>query len=95
MFAIDEHTEELLAIHEEEIRRLKEERKKKAPLLEKLHKYFEICEGEKELAAAAMDQNRLLGRGPRDPGRLLREEKMRKRVMREKPRVNYFSHFII
>ena len=84
----DEHTEELLLIHENEIRRLKEERRLKAPLLASIRKYFEICEEEKELAAAAQDQSRLLGRGPRDPGRLLREEKMRKRVTREKPRVS-------
>lgn len=83
----DEHTEELLSIHEEEIRRLKEERRLKGPLLASIKKYFEICDDEKELAAAASDQSRLLGRGPRDPGRLLREEKMRKRVTKEKPRV--------
>ncbi|KAH9925793.1 microtubule associated protein-domain-containing protein [Fomitopsis serialis] len=86
-FADDEHTEELLAIHEEEIRRLKEERRLKGPLLASIRKYFDICEDEKELAAAASDQSRLLGRGPRDPGRLLREEKMRKRVNKEKPRL--------
>ncbi|KAH9829873.1 microtubule associated protein-domain-containing protein [Rhodofomes roseus] len=86
-FADDEHTEELLAIHEEEIRRLKEERRLKGPLLASIRKYFDICDDEKELAAAASDQNRLLGRGPRDPGRLLREEKMRKRVSKEKPRL--------
>ncbi|KAF8066744.1 microtubule associated protein [Lyophyllum atratum] len=84
--ADDEHTEELLTIHEEEIRRLKEERRQKAPLLASIKKYFDICEEEKELAAAASDQTRLLGRG-RDPGRLLREEKMRKRVSKEKPRL--------
>jgi len=39
------------------------------------------------LVACATDQSRLLGRGPRDPGRLLREEKMRKRVGKEKPRL--------
>lgn len=60
----------------------------KAPLLASIKKYFDICEEEKELAAAASDQTRLLGRG-RDPGRLLREEKMRKRVSKEKPRVSY------
>ena len=38
----------------------------------------------------ASDQTRLLGRG-RDPGRLLREEKMRKRVTKEKPCVSIFS----
>ncbi|KAL5521148.1 hypothetical protein ACEPAG_9070 [Sanghuangporus baumii] len=87
-FTDDEHSEDLLTTHEEEISRLKDEKRRKAPLLASITKYFEICEGEKELAAAAADQSRLLGRGPRgDPGRLLREEKMRKRVMREKPRL--------
>ncbi|KAF9269834.1 hypothetical protein L218DRAFT_916334 [Marasmius fiardii PR-910] len=86
-FVDDEHTEELLLIHEEEIRKLKEEKRIKAPLLANIRKYFDICEEEKELAAAASDQTRLLGRGARDPGRLLREEKMRKRVMKEKPRL--------
>ncbi|EIW55715.1 uncharacterized protein TRAVEDRAFT_38910 [Trametes versicolor FP-101664 SS1] len=86
-FADDEHTEELLIIHEEEIRRLKEDRRMKGPLLHSIRKYFDILEDEKELAAAAGDQSRLLGRGPRDPGRLLREEKMRKRVTKEKPRL--------
>jgi protein regulator of cytokinesis 1 len=89
--AVDEHTEELLIIHEDEIRRLKEERRLKAPLLASIRKYFDICDEEKELAMAAADQTRLLGRGPRDPGRLLREEKMRKRVSKEKPRVSIFD----
>lgn len=66
---------------------MKDEKRLKAHLLGKVRKYFDICEEEKELAAAASDQTRLLGRGPRDPGRLLREEKMRKRVQKEKPRV--------
>jgi Ase1/PRC1/MAP65 family protein len=45
----DEHTEELLILHETEIQRLKEERRIKAPLLAAIKKYFEICEEEKEL----------------------------------------------
>lgn len=84
----DEHTEELLALHEDEIVRLKDERKMKGSLLLSIRKYFDILEDERELAAAASDQTRLLGRGPRDPGRLLREEKMRKRVTKEKPRAS-------
>ena len=48
----DEHTEELLCIHEEEIRRLKDERRLKGSLLASVRKYFDICEDEKELAAA-------------------------------------------
>jgi len=91
-FVDDEHTEELFGIHEEEIRKLQEEKRLKAPLLASVRKYFEICDEERELAAAANDQTRLTGRGSRDPGRLLREEKMRKRVQKEKPRVS-FLHF--
>ncbi|KAI0030908.1 microtubule associated protein-domain-containing protein, partial [Vararia minispora EC-137] len=86
-FFDDEHTEELLALHEDEIRRLKDERRRKAPLLGAVRRYFEICAEERELASSAADTSRLLGRGPRDPGRLLREEKMRKRVRKEKPRL--------
>ena len=84
----DEHTEDLLSQHEHEIARLKAEVRLKTPLLTMIRKYFEICEEEKELERAAGDQTRLLGRGGgRDPGRLLREEKMRKRVGKEKPKV--------
>ncbi|EJD45473.1 hypothetical protein AURDEDRAFT_184724 [Auricularia subglabra TFB-10046 SS5] len=83
----DEHTEELLMLHEEEIARLKDERRTKAPLLAAVRRWLAICDEERELAASASDQSRLLGRGPRDPGRLLREEKMRKRVQKEKPRL--------
>ena len=84
----DEHTEELLTLHEQEIQRLREERALKAPILTSLRKYYAICDEDRELAAASADQSRLLGRGVRgDPGRLLREEKMRKRVQ-TKPKVH-------
>lgn len=66
----------------------------KAPLLAGIKKYFEICEEQKELASAANDQSRLTGRGARDPGRLLREEKMRKRVQKEKPRVSLAANVL-
>ena len=91
----DEFTEELLVIHEDEIRRLKEERREKAHLLGSIKRWFDICQEEKELAASAADVSRLTGRGARDPGRLLREEKMRKRVKKEKPRVSLLAHFTI
>ena len=91
---IDEFTEDLLTLHEDEIKSLKLERKLKGSLLTSIKKYFDILQDQKELAAAAADQTRLLGRGPRDPGRLLREEKMRKRVTKEKPRVS-LAHFYL
>ncbi|KAF8554517.1 hypothetical protein OG21DRAFT_1508849 [Imleria badia] len=87
-FADDEHTEDLLSQHEHEIARLRAEVRLKTPMLASIKKYFDICEEEKELGRAAGDQTRLLGRGGgRDPGRLLREEKMRKRVGKEKPKL--------
>ncbi|KAG2152738.1 microtubule associated protein-domain-containing protein [Suillus clintonianus] len=87
-FSDDEHTEDLLSQHEHEIARLKAEVRLKMPMLTSIKKYMEICEEEKELERVASDQTRLLGRGGgRDPGRLLREEKMRKRVGKEKPKL--------
>jgi len=82
----------LLSQHEHEIARLKAEVRLKMPLLTSIRKYIDICEEEKELERIASDQTRLLGRGGgrRDPGRLLREEKMRKRVAKEKPKVCRF-----
>lgn len=46
----DEHTEELLTLHEEELDRLRQEQKNKSRLLVAIRKYLEICEEEKELA---------------------------------------------
>ncbi|KAF8443950.1 microtubule associated protein-domain-containing protein [Boletus edulis BED1] len=87
-FVDDEHTEDLLSQHEHEIARLKAEVRLKKPMLASIKKYLDICEEEKELERVAGDQTRLLGRGGgRDPGRLLREEKMRKRVGKEKPKL--------
>ncbi|KAG8935183.1 hypothetical protein FRC01_007416 [Tulasnella sp. 417] len=83
----DEFSEELLARHDEEIARLKEERRIKGPILATINKYFDVRNDEKQLLESTQDQSRLTGKGPRDPGRLLREEKMRKRVAKEKPRL--------
>lgn len=40
-----------------------------------------------EFEATTRDPNRLFSKGQRDPGRLLREEKFRKRISRELPKV--------
>lgn len=83
-------------IHEKEIKRLKKELEDKDDLLEKIRTYFGICEEEKALAEAESDQSRLLSRGPRDPGRLLREEQMRKRVKgKPKVRVQAICSYIV
>jgi hypothetical protein len=44
-----EHTEDLLTIHEEQIAKLKEERRTKATILVAIRKYFQILEEQKEL----------------------------------------------
>lgn len=46
---VGEHTEDLLTIHEEQIAKLKEERKTKATILVATRKYFQILEEQKEL----------------------------------------------
>nr|UOP56880.1 putative microtubule associated protein [Thecaphora frezii] len=81
-------TDEILAAHEQMIDRLTEQVCVKAPVLKVIGRYKELLEDERQLAESAADGARLLGRGSRgDPGRLLREEKMRKRVKVQKPRI--------
>lgn len=81
-------TEELLTAHEKEIQRLKTELELKALLLVKITRYYDICEDQKELVKAASDQGRLMGRATKGkPGQLLLEEKMRKRVQKDLPKV--------
>lgn len=85
-------TDEILASHEQMIDYLTEQVQLKAPVLKVMGRYKEVLDDQKQLDEMAADQTRLLGRGARgDPGRLLREEKMRKRVKVQKPRVSLES----
>ncbi|KAM0786940.1 hypothetical protein ACM66B_002361 [Microbotryomycetes sp. NB124-2] len=84
----DNVSEELLVAHEREREKLELEVERALPVLERLSKYFNVVEEMRELEASANDKSRLLGKSTRgDPGRLLREEKARKRVAKEKPRL--------
>ncbi|KAM0752168.1 hypothetical protein T439DRAFT_324245 [Meredithblackwellia eburnea MCA 4105] len=81
-------SEELLVAHEREREKVEMECERARPVLERLRKYFEVVEEMRELEASAADPSRLLGKSTRgDPGRLLREEKARKRVAKEKPKL--------
>ncbi|SCV69366.1 BQ2448_2386 [Microbotryum intermedium] len=81
-------SEELLVAHERERERVEAEVERCQPILERLGKYFSVVEEMTQLEASASDPSRLLGKSTRgDPGRLLREEKARKRVVKEKPRL--------
>ena len=81
----------MLSAHESEIARLEALQQQRAPILVKVNKYRTIWQERLDLQASSQDASRLLAKGTkgekRDPTRLLREEKMRKRVEKELPKV--------
>ena len=79
-------SEEMLALHESAIASLSNEVETKSPVLEVIARYQAILDEEKQMEEDAKDPNRYKNtRG--DPGRLLREEKTRKRIKVQKPKV--------
>ena len=81
----------LLSAHEAEISRLEVLKEQRAPILQLIDKHRSLTRDQDDLAAASQDVSRLLGKNnkgeKRDPTRLLREEKMRKRIVKELPKV--------
>ncbi|KAI0847861.1 microtubule associated protein-domain-containing protein [Daldinia vernicosa] len=87
----DVYSDALLEAHEREITRLETLREQRAPTLALVEKHRTLVHDRDELAASSQDASRLMMRGQkgerRDPGKLLREEKMRKRIAKELPKV--------
>lgn len=87
----DVYSDALLEAHEQEIDRLEALKEQRAPTLALIEKHRSLVKERDDLQASSQDASRLLGRGQkgekRDPTRLLREEKMRKRVAKELPKV--------
>ncbi|KAK4169441.1 anaphase spindle elongation protein 1 [Cladorrhinum sp. PSN259] len=87
----DVYSDALLEAHEREIARLEVLREQRAPTLSLVDKHKSLIQERDELAASSQDASRLMMRGQkgekRDPGKLLREEKMRKRIAKELPKV--------
>jgi Ase1/PRC1/MAP65 family protein len=87
----DVYSDALLEAHEQEISRLEALREQRAPTLALIEKHKALVKEQNDLAAASQDASRLMMRGQkgekRDPTRLLREEKMRKRIAKELPKV--------
>jgi protein regulator of cytokinesis 1 len=87
----DVYSDALLDVHERELARLEDLRERWAPMLSLVEKYRALVAERDELAASSLDASRLMGRGQkgekRDPGKLLREEKSRKRIAKELPKV--------
>jgi protein regulator of cytokinesis 1 len=81
----------LLAAHESEIARLEALKEQRLPILQKIDRHRELIQERDELQQSSQDATRLMARGNkgerRDPGKLLREEKMRKRIAKELPKV--------
>lgn len=87
----DVYSDALLEAHEQEIVRLETLREQRAPTLALVEKHRSLVAERDELAASSQDASRLMMKGQkgekRDPGKLLREEKMRKRIAKELPKV--------
>lgn len=87
----DVYSDALLEAHEREIARLEAVKEQRAPALALVERHRSLTSERDELAASSQDASRLMMRGQkgerRDPGKLLREEKMRKRIAKELPKV--------
>ena len=87
----DVYSDALLSAHEAEISRLEALKEQRAPTLQLIDKHRSLVKDRDDLAAASQDASRLLMKPQkgekRDPTRLLREEKMRKRIAKDLPKV--------
>lgn len=87
----DVYSDALLEAHERELSRLEALKEQRAPALALIERHRTLVHDRDELAASSQDASRLMMRGQkgerRDPGKLLREEKMRKRITKELPKV--------
>ncbi|KAJ9653690.1 Microtubule bundling protein [Neophaeococcomyces mojaviensis] len=87
----DVYSDALLSAHEAEIERLTTLKEQRTPILAAIEKHKSLIADRDALSASAADASRLLLKPQkgekRDPGKLLREEKMRKRIAKELPKV--------
>ncbi|KAF5025601.1 hypothetical protein F66182_2302 [Fusarium sp. NRRL 66182] len=87
----DVYSDALLEAHEREISRLEALKEQRAPTLALIDRHKSLIQERDDLATSSQDASRLMARGQkgekRDPGKLLREEKMRKRIAKELPKI--------
>lgn len=85
------YSDALLAAHEHEITRLETLKDQRAPILAAIDKHRSLIKDREDLEKSSHDASRLMAKGQkgekRDPGKLLREEKMRKRIAKDLPKV--------
>nr|POE74300.1 anaphase spindle elongation protein 1 [Quercus suber] len=87
----DVYSDALLSAHEHEIERLEALKEQRAPILAAVDKHRSLLQDRQDLEKSSQDASRLMGKGGkgerRDPGKLLREEKQRKRITKDLPKV--------
>lgn len=87
----DVYSDALLSAHEAEISRLESLKEQRLPTLQLIDKHRSLIKDREDLAASSQDASRLMLKGQkgekRDPTRLLREEKMRKRITKDLPKI--------
>ena len=87
----DVYSDALLSAHEAEIQRLEALKEQRASTLQLINKHRSLIKDRDDLTASSQDASRLLAKNnkgeKRDPTRLLREEKMRKRIAKDLPRI--------
>ncbi|KXT06670.1 hypothetical protein AC578_8547 [Pseudocercospora eumusae] len=87
----DVYSDALLSAHEQEIARLEMLKEQRLPILAAVERHRSLIKDREDLAQSSQDASRLMSKGAkgekRDPGKLLREEKMRKRIAKELPKV--------
>ena len=89
----DVYSDALLSAHEQEIARLEALKEQRAPILAAVEKHRSLIKDRQDLEQSSQDASRLMMKGAkgekpkRDPGKLLREEKMRKRIAKDLPKV--------
>ncbi|CAO3593397.1 unnamed protein product [Absidia cylindrospora] len=86
LFESDEYNDTLLEAHETEIERLKHMVEDQKYILDKVERHMKLLQEVQDFESNTNDPKRLFGKGQRDPGRLLREEKFRKRISKELPK---------
>ena len=87
----DVYSDALLSAHEQEISRLEVLKEQRAPILAVVDRHRSLIQDREDLEKSSQDASRLMAKGTkgerRDPGKLLREEKQRKRITKELPKV--------
>lgn len=87
----DVYSDALLSAHEQEISRLEVLKEQRAPILAVIDRHKSLIQDREDLEKSSQDASRLMAKGQkgerRDPGKLLREEKQRKRITKELPKV--------